>query len=198
MRKKVIWGGVLAVLVAAPAVLGLVLVGGGDDSSSRRSAALVQVGTGGGYELVVSGLTPSGEAADVLSYSWGASNNATYSATSGGYTTGKAQFESLQITKKVDIASPNFGKAVAMGTNYPTATLTLYSGGTEKPSAYMIYTMTDVIITGVQHSGNANDVPTEQVSLNYAKLQVTHKELADGAVKRQTLFTYDLSTAKAG
>jgi len=196
MRRKAIWGIVLAVLVATPAVLGLVLVRG-DDSSSRRAAALVSVGTGG-YELVVSGLTPSGEAADVLSYSWGASSNATFGST--GYTTGKAQFEVLQITKKVDIASPNFGKAVATGTHYPSATLTLYSGGSEgaKPTAYMIYKMTDVLITGVQHGGSANDMPTEQVSLNYAKLEVTHKELADGTVKRQTLFAYDLAAAKAG
>lgn len=197
MRKKAIWGIVLAVLVVAPAVLGLVLARG-DDDSSRRAAALVEVGTGGGYELVVSGLTPSGEAADVLSYSWGATNNATFATT--GYTTGKAQFEALQITKKIDITSPNFGKAVATGTHYPSATLTLYSGGSEgaKPTAYMIYTMTDVLITGVQHGGSANDVPTEQVSLNYAKLQVTNKELADGAVTRQTLFSYDLAAAKLG
>jgi type VI secretion system secreted protein Hcp len=196
MRRKAIWGIVLAVLVATPAVLGLVLVRG-DDSSSRRAAALVAVGTGG-YELVVSGLTPSGEAADVLSYSWAASSNATFGST--GYTTGKAQFEVLQITKKVDIASPNFGKAVATGAHYPSATLTLYSGGGEgaKPTAYMIYKMTDVLITGVQHGGNANDLPTEQVSLNYAKLEVTHKELEDGTVKRQTLFAYDLAAAKAG
>jgi type VI secretion system secreted protein Hcp len=192
MRRKAIWGIVLAVLVATPAVLGLVLVRG-DDSSSRRSAALVAVGSGGGYELVVSGLTPSGEAADVLSYSWGASSNASLSST--GYTTGRAQFEALQITKKVDIASPNFGKAVATGTHYPSATLTLYSGS-EKPTAYMIYKMTDVLITGVQHGGSANDMPTEQVSLNYAKLEVTHKELAEGTVKRQTLFSYDLALAK--
>jgi type VI secretion system secreted protein Hcp len=196
MRRKAIWGIVVAVLVATPAVLGLVLVRG-DDSSSRRAAALVAVGTGAGYELVVSGLTPSGEAAEVLAYSWGASSNATFGA--GGFTTGRAQFEALQITKKVDIASPNFGKAVAMGTHYPSATLTLYSGGSEgtKPNAYMIYKMTDVLITSVQHGGSANDLPTEQISLNYAKLEVTHKELAEGTVKRQTLFTYDLAAAKA-
>lgn len=194
MRKKAIWGTVLAVLVATPAVLGLVLARGDDDSSSRRAAALVAVGTGG-YELVVSGLTPSGEAADVLSYSWGANNNASFGST--GFTSGRAQFESLQITKKVDIASPNFGKAVATGAHYPSATLTLYSAG-EKPTAYMIYTMTDVLITSVQHGGSANDMPTEQVSLNYAKLQVTHKELAEGTVKRQTLFSYDLAAAKLG
>jgi type VI secretion system secreted protein Hcp len=94
--------------------------------------------------------------------------------------------------------SPTFGKAVATGTHYPTATLTLYSGGLEKPSAYMIYTMTDVLITSVQHGGSANDIPTEQVSLNYAKLQVTHKELEAGAVQRQALFSYDLAAAKAG
>ena len=195
MRKKAIWGTVLAVLVATPAVLGLVLLGGDDDSSSRRAAALVAVGTGGGYELVVSGLTPPGEAADVLSYSWGASNNASFAST--GLTSGRAQFENLQITKKVDIASPNFGKAVAMGSHYPSATLTLYSGS-EKPTAYMIYKMTDVLITGVQHGGSANDMPTEQVSLNYAKLEVTHKELDEGTVKRQTLFAYDVAAAKAG
>jgi type VI secretion system secreted protein Hcp len=200
MQKKILWVAAALVLIATPAVIGLVALRGGDESSSssRRAAALVQTGTGGGYQLVVSGLTPAGEAAEVLSYSWGANSNASISST--GFTSSKAQFADLHVTKKVDVASPNFGKAVATGTHYPSATLTLYkSAEGSKPIGYMIYQMTDVLITRVNHGGSADDMPTEEISLAYAKLQVTHKQLSEaGAVERQTLFSYDLSTAKAG
>jgi type VI secretion system secreted protein Hcp len=200
MQKKILWVAAALVLIATPAVIGLVALRGGDESSSssRRAAALVQTGTGGGYQLVVSGLTPAGEAAAVLSYSWGANSNASISST--GYTTSKAQFEDLQVTKKVDVASPNFGKAVATGNHYTSATLTLYkSAESSKAGGYMIYQMTDVIITRVHQGGSADDIPTEQISLAYRKLEVTHKQMSDtGAVERQTLFAYDLSTAKTG
>jgi hypothetical protein len=48
----------------------------------------------------------------------------------------------------------------------------------------------------LQHGGTADDVPTEQISLAYAKLQVTAKEVAEGKVTSPTTFLYDLATAK--
>jgi type VI secretion system secreted protein Hcp len=198
MQKKILWVAAALVLIATPAVIGVVALrgDGGSPSAARRAAALVPVGTGRGYELVVSGLTPAGEAADVLSYSWGANSNASISST--GYTASKAQFQDLHVTKKVDVASPNFGKAVAIGTHYPSATLTLYkSVEGSKPVGYMIYQMTDVLITRAQHGGSADDIPTEEISLAYARLQVTYKQLSESnAVERQTLFAYDLATGK--
>ncbi len=62
----------------------------------------------------------------------------------------------------------------------------------------MTYQMTDVLITSVQHGGSADEVPTEQVSLAYAKLQVTVKDIDEsGAATSQTTFLYDLISAKA-
>jgi type VI secretion system secreted protein Hcp len=194
MRRKVIWiVGVLA-LVAIPAIVGLAVVGGGDD---RRAGALTQLGTGAGYQLVVSGLTPSGEAAEVLSYSWGATANATL-VSGSGLAAGKAQFSDLQVAKKIDKTSPLFVKGVSTGQIYPSATLHIYKGASgEKPVEYMTYQMTNVLITSVQHAGSADDVPGENVSLAYAKLQVTTKDLdSSGAVVGQTTFLYDLAAAK--
>ncbi len=190
MRRKIIWiVGVLA-LVAIPAIVGLALVGGGDD---RRAGALTQVGTGG-YQLEVSGLTPAGQAAEVLSYSWGVTANATL-LSGTGLAAGKAQFSDLQVTKKVDKTSPLFIKGAATGQVYPTATLHIFKAG-EKPVEYMTYQMTNVLITTVQHGGSADDVPSENVSLAYAKLQVTTKDVESGAVVGQATYSYDLAAAK--
>jgi type VI secretion system secreted protein Hcp len=187
MRQKILWVAAALVLIGIPAVIGLIALG---DDGDRRSAALVQEGAGG-YQLVIPGITATGQAIEVLSFSWGGTANATVGT--GGLTAGRAQFGDLQITKKVDTASPLLGMGLSKGTHYPSAKLTLYKGSAA-PAEYMIYTMTDVLITSLQHGGSADEVPSEQISLAYAKLQVTAKDVRDdGKVGGQTTFLYDIA-----
>jgi type VI secretion system secreted protein Hcp len=188
MRKKMLWAAAVAVLIVTPAVVGLLVVRGDD---GRRTGALTEAGVGGGYQLEIAGLPPSGEAMVIQAYSWGGSANATLGP---GLTAGKVQINDLHVTKKIDKASPLLVKGLASGAHHTSATLSLYRGGAgEKPQKYLEYKMTDVLITSVQHEGTADDVPTETVSLAFEQLQITVEDKDEGGALDKTTFQYNLA-----
>lgn len=191
MRSKVLWIAAALVLIAIPAVVGLVALRGDDGSSSasRRSAALIQAGMSGGFELTVDGLgLPTGTAIDVNSWQWGVSNSSTTT------TAGKAQMSELNFTKSVDEASPKLFAAAASGKHYTKAVLTCRKAG-DKPVEYMVVTLEDVIVSNAQYSGSGGDIPVESVSLNYSKLTIEY--LPEGGATPTRSF-YDLRYAKVG
>jgi type VI secretion system secreted protein Hcp len=198
MRRKVLWIAAALVLIATPAVIGLVALRGDESSSqARRPAALVPEGakSGAGYQMKVTGVTPTGQAIGVLSFSWGVKNPG--SALSAGTATGKAQFKELTITKTLDQASPLLVKAAVAGTQHDSV-LTLFKnvGGVVTP--YATYTLTNAMIVSVDHSGNADDIPMEQVSFAYSALKVESADAsagAEGKLSPTNQFSYDLATA---
>jgi type VI secretion system secreted protein Hcp len=206
MRRKIVWVAVALVLIAIPALIGLVAFRGDDDgssSASRRAAALIAAG-GGGFELKVEGLLPAGDprVIDVMSWSWGVSNSGTaYSASTGGAGTGKTQFNEFNITKSVDSASPKLFLNCTKGTLFTKVTLTGRKAG-ETAQEYLVITLEQVLITSVQlaGSGPGDELPTEQVSLNFAKATIETTELNDAgkAESAPVIHFYDLRTAKAG
>jgi type VI secretion system secreted protein Hcp len=198
MRKKLIWAGAALVLIAIPAVIGLVALRGDDDS--RRSAALIGAGAKGGapsYQLEIPGVTPAGKAIDVESYQWGISNAG--SADRSGLTRGTPQLSDLVITKKLDQTSPILANHVATGKLLQSAVLTLYK---QDPKGgilvkYATYTMTDVLIGAVSHSGGGAEIPSESVSLNYAKLQTSISTLDTAGLSPPEQATWDLALLSA-
>lgn len=111
---------------------------------------------------------------EVLAWSWGVSQTGTTHRGSGGGA-GKANVQDISITKYVDAASPTLMLACCNGKHFPTATLTVRKAG-EKPLDYLIYTLTDLIITSVQTGGSSgSDQVTESISLNFAKFKVSYQ-----------------------
>ena len=111
---------------------------------------------------------------EVLSWSWGVSQPGSMS-TGGGGGTGKASFSDLTIMHTMDKASPNLALYCASGKHIPAVTLTQRKAG-EDQQDFLIFKMTDVIITSVQDSGSdGGGLPTESVSLQYAKIEGEYK-----------------------
>jgi type VI secretion system secreted protein Hcp len=165
MRRKALWGLVIAALIVTPAVIGLIVVGG---DSGRNQAALVAEGPGAaGYQLVLDGVTPAGQAIDVESYSWSVENPTTIGSATSGAGAGKAKFNEFTITKKIDEASPLLFKQMSTGTHSPTATLKLYKAAESKGGAYVTYTFKTMFISKIDHSGGAPEQPQEQVTFVY-------------------------------
>jgi type VI secretion system secreted protein Hcp len=193
MRRKILWVTAALVLIAIPAVIGVVALSG-DDGSARRAAALVPEGSpAAAYQLVVDGITPAGEAVDVVSYSWGVTG-APISPTTGT-ASGKAQFSNLEISKKLDETSPLFVKAATLGSPHSSAVLNLFRGGSGKP--YATYTLTNAHVASVAHGGSADAVPTENISLSYSKLTIEIASVdADGQLGATRTFTYDVGSSK--
>ena len=114
------------------------------------------------------------ESIQVLAWSWGMSQmGTTHRGTGGG--AGKVNVQDMTITKYVDSATPNLTLACCTGKHFPDAVLTVRKAG-EKPLDYLIITMTDVIITSVSTGGsNGDEVLTETVSLNFAKVKESYQ-----------------------
>ncbi len=116
---------------------------------------------------------------DVLAWSWGASQSGTTHVGSGGGS-GKARFQDLSITKYVDLASPKLLQFLTLATHIASGTLTVRKAG-GKPLEYMIYTLTDIIVTAVSTGGSGGeDRLTENVSLNFAQFDFKYVQQATG------------------
>jgi type VI secretion system secreted protein Hcp len=182
MRKKALWGLVVAALVLAPAVVGLLVLGGDDDgsSSARRAGALVAAGGATAYQLQLtpqSGMASPVAAKDAIeidSFSFGVENPTTIGSATGGAGAGKAKFNALRISKKVDRASPLLFKNLAAGAHYKTAVLSLRKAGGKEP--YVTYHMETVFTTNVDHGGGSPEAPTEEITFVFGKLVIKSAE----------------------
>jgi type VI secretion system secreted protein Hcp len=122
---------------------------------------------------------------DVLAWSWGMSQTGS-GHTGGGAGTGKVQVNDLSLTKYIDMASPDLMLACCNGKHYNEAKLTVRKAG-ENPLEYLVITMSDVIITGVQTGGSGGeDKLTENVTMNFAKVKVDYTEQTSTGAKGAT------------
>lgn len=135
---------------------------------------------------------------DVLAWSWGLSQSGS-AHVGGGSGAGKANVQDLSITKYVDKASPDIMGRCATGRHYDEATLILRKAG-DKPMTYMTIKMTQVLITHYSTGGSGGeDRLTENVGLNFAKVEVNYTEQKpDGGEGEKPKFTFDIAAnAKA-
>jgi len=110
---------------------------------------------------------------DVLAWSWGLSQSGTahMGPGAGG---GKVSIQDMSFTKFVDRSSANLMLKCCNGKHYPEATLVVRKSG-ETPLEYYKVKMTDVMISSISTGGSGGeDRVTENVSLNFAKVQVLY------------------------
>ena len=87
---------------------------------------------------------------------------------------GKVNVGDLSITKYVDKASTALFLACCNGQHYATMTLVVRKAGTT-PVEYLKIVMTEVMITSLSTGGSGgSDRLTENLSLNFAKVQVNY------------------------
>jgi type VI secretion system secreted protein Hcp len=134
---------------------------------------------------------------DVFSYAFGMSNATT--VTGGGTGVAKPAFKDISLTKRVDKSSPLLMLNCAKGQHIPEAVLTLTRSGSDKPSNFMVITLTDVLVSSIASSGaEGGDVPVESISLNYGKIKVDYyQQKPDGSVILAGTFAYDIAANKS-
>jgi type VI secretion system secreted protein Hcp len=117
---------------------------------------------------------------DILSWSWGLSQEGTMYMGGGGGT-GKVNVQDLHLTKYADASTTNMMQTCCTGKHYPKALLTVRKAGGEQIEYYKI-DMTDVIISSYSVSGTSGDRVSESLSLNFAKYECTYApQTATGA-----------------
>lgn len=113
---------------------------------------------------------------DVASWSWG-ETNAVSPRTGGGGGAGRVSMQDFLFTTGISKASPKLFLACASGERFRTAILSASSGSGSRQVDYLKITLSDVVVTSYQTSGPGADQPTtDQVSLNFAKIEVEYPE----------------------
>ena len=112
---------------------------------------------------------------EVLSFSQGVSQPSSRSLSPGGAMSAEpAAHQYFSIMKVLDKASPKLMQYCSNGKHIKDVVLELCRAEGDG-QRFMEYKMTDVIISSVRPSGSAGDaVPTEEVSFNYAKIELTN------------------------
>ena len=133
---------------------------------------------------------------EVLSFSWGVTNDATTKTSGGG--AGKATFHDLSFVHAIDKASPSLLKACATGLHLKEATITHRKAG-KGQQEYLIIKMNDVIITGVSLSDSSDAAGSENVTMAFAKVDFEYKpQKSDGSLDAGIHFKYDIKANKEG
>ena len=131
------------------------------------------------------------------SFSWGATQTGTF-AFGGGGGAGKVSMQDFHFVMKHNKASPKLMLACARGEHIKKAVLTARKAGKEQQD-FMKVSMEDVLVSSYQTGGSAtgDEIPMDQVSLNFAKIEHEYKEQkADGTLGGAVKTGYDLKTSK--
>ena len=111
---------------------------------------------------------------DVLSWSWGVHHTGA-TAVGSGAAGSKTDFDDFHLVARIGVASPQLFLACATGKHVKTAELTgARVTGKGKATAFLTYTMSDVLVTAIEHGDADSGPPIEQFALAYAKIEMTY------------------------
>jgi len=85
---------------------------------------------------------------------------------------GKASFNDFSFVKNVDSATPQLMLACAEGKHINEGLITVRKAG-EKHVEYLKIKLTDVLVSSSQSGGAGGIQPQEQVTLNFAKFEIS-------------------------
>jgi type VI secretion system secreted protein Hcp len=107
--------------------------------------------------------------------------------------------QDFHFVMKLNKATTALMKACATGEHIKTATLTARKAGKDQQE-YLTFKFSDVLVSSYQTAGTGGgDIqPSDQVSLNFAKIEVEYRpQKADGSPGPSERFGFDLKTNKA-
>ncbi len=135
---------------------------------------------------------------DVLSFSWGETQTGTH-AGGGGGGAGKVSMQDFHFVMKTNKASPKLLLACATGEHIGEALLVCRKAGKEQQE-FMKIKFYDLLVSSYQTGGSStgDEIPMDQISLNYAKIEYAYQEQQiDGTLGGPIKAGYDLKSMKA-
>ena len=129
---------------------------------------------------------------DIESWSWGESNPG-----SRGAGAGKVSMNDFSFVMKLNKASPKLFLACAQGEHIKTAWLTAQRTGEKQADYFLKWSFSDLLISSYQDGAASGELPLDQVSFNFAKIEVEYKEQkADGSLAPGIAAGWDVKTNK--
>ena len=143
----------------------------------------------------ISGESPDSHHAgelDVLGWTFGAANNATGHAGSGGGA-GRVTFHDLAVTKRIDRASTALLKACATGQHIASGALTVRRQGAQAAEFFRVE-FTDILVTSTSLAESADATqPIEAVSVAFGTVKVTYTQQSpSGGIGSASTFGWDV------
>lgn len=135
---------------------------------------------------------------DVESWSWGETQSGTH-AGGGGGGAGKVVMQDFHFVMKMNKATPKLMLACANGQHIKSALLTCRKAGKDQQE-FLKIKFTDLLVSSFQTggSGHSDIVPTDQISMNFTKIEFEYKEQkADGSLGGAIKAGYDIKLNKA-
>jgi type VI secretion system secreted protein Hcp len=135
---------------------------------------------------------------DIESWSWGVTQTAG-AGTGRGARAGKVAMQDFHFVMRLNKSSPKLMEACATGQHIKMATLTARKAGKSQMD-YLTFKFHDVLVSSYQTGGtqHADLVPTDQVSFNFAKIEVDYRQQKpDGSLGSSVQFKYDLKKNKS-
>jgi len=134
---------------------------------------------------------------DLESWSWGATQTGTHSGGGGGGA-GKVAMQDFHFVMKYNKASPVLFLKCATGDHIKEGKLTCRKAGGGQQE-YLVIKFTDLLVSSYQTGGSSHGdvVPTDQISINFAKMEIEYKvQNKDGSLGAPTKAGYDLKANK--
>lgn len=135
---------------------------------------------------------------DLESWSWGETQSGT-GHSGGGHGGGKVVMQDFHCVAKFSKASAKLMLACATGEHFKKATLVCRKAGKDQQE-YLTYKLEDCMISSYQVGGSAHGdvVPTDQFSVNFAKIELDYKmQKEDGSLTPGAKAGYDVKANKA-
>ena len=132
---------------------------------------------------------------EVLSFSHGVAQQITGDQSNSKRTSGKPNHQDFTITKFMDLASCGLIDSCNQAKLFPTVKLTVGQNDNGSVVPYVVYTLTNALVSSVSAGGGGGGKPQETVTFNYVKIQWDYKQqLGDITTPGVNSAIWDLST----
>ena len=134
---------------------------------------------------------------ELTSFQWGAGLGVG-SPRGGDRTTSEPSVSEISATKQLDKSSELLFKNLLMGETLAKGTISFTAAIKGESIAYAVLDLEDVIISGYSQSSGGDGLPTESISLNFAKFVYSFSGRDDKQASSPVRLTYDLAENKVG
>ena len=108
---------------------------------------------------------------EVLSFSHGVAMQVTGDVSNTERTSGKPRMQDFHLTKYVDKSTPLLNQKCCEATNLGEVKLTIGRNDAGAVIPFIIYTLSDCIVSSVSVGGGGGDKPVENLSLNFSGIK---------------------------
>jgi type VI secretion system secreted protein Hcp len=133
---------------------------------------------------------------ELQSFSWGEVQAGAGAGRGTGGGAGKVTMQDLHFATRVSKASPQLLLACASGKHIKVATLVARKAG-KGQQEFLVYKFSDVLVSSYQTGGAEGEVPTDQISFNFGRIEVEYlAQKPDGSLDAAAKAGWDVKSNK--